>query len=94
MFLTVDTLHGKMTFDTLDGLVHSPRYVALFTISFLNKCVFKGDSTDIHAVFQFKCITQLPYAIAVVHFFEQAFKHRIVFTVDDLIFCAIFVMTL
>ena len=50
MFLTVVTYQGSMTFDTQDGLVHSPRYVALFTISLLHKCVFKGDATSIHAV--------------------------------------------
>lgn len=51
MFLTVEMPNVKLTFDTLDGLVHSPRYIALFSISFLHKCVFKGDSNNVHAVY-------------------------------------------
>jgi len=36
----------------------------------------------------------MPYAIAIVHFCEQAFRHRLVLTVDDIIFSLIFVMTI
>lgn len=50
MFLTIVTYQGKMTFETLDCLVHSPRYVALFTISILHKSIYKGDATHLHAV--------------------------------------------
>jgi hypothetical protein len=50
MFLTVMTYQGSLIFDTLDVMVHSPRYVALLTISLLHKCIYKGDVTSIHAV--------------------------------------------
>ena len=43
IFITVELYNEKITFDSLDGLLHSPRYMALFTISFLNQSSFKGD---------------------------------------------------
>ena len=36
----------------------------------------------------------MPYAVAFIHFLELLFRHRLVLTVDDLIFCLIFMMTL
>jgi hypothetical protein len=96
LFITVDgTLLGEIIFDSTDGLIHSPRFLSLFTISFLSGCtVNKAVISPIAVTIQAGIVRYLPILIAIVSCIEQVLYRNFIYTFDDYLFMLIFCITI
>ena len=73
VFVTLTgTLLGDLIFDGTDGLVHSPKFMAMFTASILSKCtVHKGLIIPKAVWLQTTIVRYLPYLIAALNCSEH-----------------------
>lgn len=96
VFVTMKgTVFGDLIFDSTDGLIHSPRHLAMFTVSFLSGCTVNKALHSPEAVkVQSWFVRHLPNLIALLNGFEQVANRNFVYTVDDYLFMMVFCISL
>lgn len=84
-------MHG-LTFSNLEVMIHSPRQLALFTVSFLGFTKFKGVK-DSPSALQYTLLKNLPFYIGTGHTLELLIRRQLVCTLDDLLYLLMYTMT-
>ena len=96
IFLTLEgTLFGDLIIDSLEGFVHSPRFMSILTVSLLYNCnsIKPGKKTSA-VMIQSLLIKFLPYFIAVFDTMQLLMRRNFVMTADDWLFCFLFCSTI
>lgn len=82
LFLKVITGFPITTLTSLEIFPVSPRYLALFTVSYLSFSHFKGKTQIDRAQYVFQKV--VPFGVAVLHWITMLLKRRFILTLDDL----------
>ena len=96
IFVTIDGMSEfesipDMTFDAFEVIIHSPRFLALFTMCFMARAKFTGRQDTLSAV-QFTILRNLPAYIAFQACCDSMIRRQLVLTMDDVIFIVIYII--
>lgn len=92
LFVRVFENHSVSTMDNLEIFPFTPRYLALFTVSFLSSSEYIGKTSTDKTQYNFQ--KACPFFIAVLHSWILIMRRRLLFTLDDVLITLIFLTSL
>lgn len=80
-------------FDTVEVLVHSPRFLAVWTMAFMSKVRFLGTKESLGAM-QFTVLRYLPVYVAWEASIDHLIRQQLVVTLDDIVWLMLFIIAM